>query len=375
MKLLVISCVIALVFIGCGPKAANFYTQGMGELNSYNCVAVDNFKKAADMEFEKEGNWYPIYMMSLGQGRYYCNTFPDALKAFQTIDQFVVLRSERSGAVKAVEFLKSSSKREYELTEREETLYHYYMGVLNYDMGNYSDAMIEFKKVDYIAEGVYSKLPLVALMRGLTYAKLGEIDNALVGFRKVMEQIPHSPIGYKLAILTETNQTNIDLYTRQLKDSCGVEYAKPGVDEMGVVTLIECKGELNKKNTTLMLTYNELSSTATLLDPVQPDFNFGAFAGGILKDIASKVMRDAAKNAAASIIPGGGILAGLFFGGDEKDTRAWQTAPDYFLADVVNLKKNSTYSIYAHNNETGATRTLSYDVKEANIVALNMICP
>ena len=379
---------VALALNACGPKAADFYTQGITQLNSYDCPnSISSFKTASDMEFEDEGKWYPIYLMSLGISRYYCNDLEIAISSFRAVDQYVELRSNISADKKALEFVKSSSQRLYQLTEREETLYHFYMGMINYKQGNFKDALIEFKKVDVIADGVYSKLPLVALARGLTYQKLGERDNALVAFRRVIEQNPFSPVGYKLAIQVETDESNRTVFITQLKDKCGLDYVKPALDEVPVVSLIECRGEMNKEKASFQMKFDDVSSSCLIFDPVRPDFDFGAFAANVAKEVASKVARDAMKDAAGSLIPGGSLIAGLFLGGDEADNRAWHSLPDYFVADVVYLKKDKTYSVKLENEVVGqkgslwtgfkdqyktVSRVVDFDVRRTDVFSTNM---
>ena len=63
------------------------------------------------------------------------------------------------------------------------------------DDERYQDALVELKKVDYIAEGTYSALPLASLMRALLYVKLGENDNAMVGFKKLVESKKMSSVA------------------------------------------------------------------------------------------------------------------------------------------------------------------------------------
>ena len=91
-----VASTILIVGCGGGMNAAAYHAQGQQQFSQYDCNSNASFKKAADMEFEKEGDWYPIYMLDLALARVYCDSAADAIKAFQTVDQFVVKKSDRS---------------------------------------------------------------------------------------------------------------------------------------------------------------------------------------------------------------------------------------------------------------------------------------
>ena len=215
---------VGIILTGCSMSAKDYFVKGTEEMKQYKCTeSMNDLKMAADMEYEDEGDWYPIYMLGLGLSRYYCNNLDSALNAFGSIDQYAVLRSDRDAIEKGFEFLKSKGNRTYELTEREETLLHYYLGMINFKKGNYEDAMVEFKKVNYIADGNYSKLPLIALMRGLTYEKLNDNSNAFVAYKKVVEQNPESPVGYILCYRLENTEGNKLYWENELKSKFNID--------------------------------------------------------------------------------------------------------------------------------------------------------
>ena len=318
---------------GCGMSAHDYFLKGTNEMVQYNCSeSTKDLKKAADMEFKDNGDWYPIYMLDLGLSRYYCNDFDGAMKAFMVVDKYAVLRSNRNFFKKGFEFLKSKGNRTYELTEREETLLHYYMGMIDYLQAKYNQALIEFKKVDYIAEGNYSKLPIIALMRGLTYEKLDDNGNALVAFKKIVKMNPNSPIGYILCYEKENNEGNKNYWKKQL-----LEKFKINVDSLinkgkRNITIIECQNKIDKKDN-FFVYYNNNESKSYLFDVVDPKFNFSDFLVKGLKEVASKVLRDEVKNL-ASAIPGGGLVASLILGGDKQETRYWYKLPQFFVVDI-----------------------------------------
>jgi tetratricopeptide (TPR) repeat protein len=338
-----ISSLVSMCLVGCGMSARDYYQKGVREMNVYDCASDSSFKQAAAMEFEDEGNWYPVYMMSAGLSRIYCGNYEGALKAFQTIDQFVVRKSEQGAGTKAAEFLKTSSKRTYELTDREETLLHFYMGLASYELGRYDDALVELKKVDYIAEGTYSRLPLASLMRGMIYLKLGESDNALVAFRKVIEVNPKLPAGYTLAILASQGASTKNYLKKALLDSCGIQFVEPKPEEKTVLVVVEMT-HWNNDEYVYRTQYDERNSRAFVLDAVDPDFDFSKFTAKVVKDVASSLARDAASRATFG-------LSGLFFGGGGSDERSWATLPSMYLADVVILSKSQVAASVLRNDE------------------------
>lgn len=329
--ILLISTIFIFVVTACAPTAQNFYQKGLAEVKQYNCQSSDDFKTAAEMELKDEGKWYPIYMLSLGLSRYYCNDLDGAANAFGSIDQYTVLRSNRDAASKTFEFLKSQGNRTYELTEREETLLHYYMGMINFKKQNYEDAMVEFKKVDYIAEGVYSKLPLIALVRGMTYEKLNDPGNALVAYKKIVEQNPTSPVGYILCRRMEIATGNKVFWENELKSKFNYDLSKLDSGGKEIISLVEFSGGVSS-DYKFEIIYNQLNNQAFLFDVVKPDFSFGNFAAGVLKEVGSKLAREAIKS-----IPIVGSFAGLFLGGDQAESRAWLALPEFYVVDVAYL--------------------------------------
>lgn len=355
-----------LLLAGCGMTAKDYYLRGTNEIYKYNCVSsTKDLKKASEMELKDEGNWYPIYMLELGLARYYCNDLEGALKAFQVLDNYAVLRSNRNIAEKGFEFLKSKNKRTYELTEREETLLHYYMGIINYRLGNYSDALIEFKKVDYIANGVYSKLPLIALVRGLTYVKLGDNGNALVAFKKVAEQNPTSPVGFFLAYSLEQVSGNKEYWKNKLKNKFAINIDKKLQEGKETILFVESYNNVSS-NDTMVVKYNNLYEKAYLLDVVDPDFNFGDFLVKGLKEVASKLLRDAAKRTLAKV-PGLGILSSIVLGNDEEDTRAWRYVPKMYFVTLNYLKpQNYNVTIELKNDDNEVIKSKIIDIDNEN---------
>lgn len=344
--------IVQFFISGCGMKAHDYFVKGNDELLKYNCSqAVSDHKIASNMELEDKGDWYPIYMLGLGMSRYYCNDLDGSFNAFGVIENYTVLRSNRDGLEKGFEFLKSKGNRTYELTEREETLLHYYLGMINYKKANYEDAMVEFKKVDYIAEGNYSKLPLIALMRGLTYEKLNDHGNAFVAYKKIVEQNPESPIGYMLCYRLEPTHGNKIFWKDELQNKFNINIENISVNKKEIITIIEGH-DILENNTKLTLDINNLNKNVVMLDVVQPEFDFGDFAASLLKENASKLGRDLIKKSAASLVPGGGLIAGLFFGGDDKEIRYWVNAPQVFYVDVSYLPEdNLNIVINFYSNE------------------------
>jgi tetratricopeptide (TPR) repeat protein len=335
---LFIACVIAgtIILNGCAMKAIDYYNEGRTQLNIYNCASDTSFKRASEMEFTDEGNWYPIYMMSLGLSRLYCEEYAGALKAFQTVDQFTVKKSQVSDAAKVGEFIKSSSRRMYELSDREETLLHYYIGIANYQLGNYEDALIELKKVDYIAQGTYAALPLSSLTRSLIYLKLGQVDNAMVGIRKAIEVDPKSALAYKLAVLYAPSETDKEFFRRSLQEKFNITFVPPAPDEKPTLVFYEFDSKYEPEYT-LKTSYGGNTSAASFVDAVDPDFDFGKFVGGVMKEMASGVARDVASRATCG-------LSSIFTGGNERDERGWHTLPRYFIGDVAYVREGPTDS-------------------------------
>ncbi len=372
--LLLLSLLGAGIFLsGCGMGAHDYFVRGSSELEEYKCdESINDFKMAADMELEDEGDWYPIYMLGLGISRYYCNDIDGSLNAFGAIDQYTVLRSNRDDLEKGFEFLKSKGERTYELTEREETLLHYYLGMINFKKGNYEDAMVEFKKVDYIADGNYSKLPLIALMRGLTYEKLNDESNAFVAYKKVAEQNPDSPVGYLLSYRMENTDGNKLYWETELKNKFNIDVKNLVSQGKEFITIIECKNGLDSEYK-FALNYNNYNSRAYLFDVVDPDFDFGDFAAGVLKEVGSKVARDLIKNIAANVLPGGGLIAGLFLGGDKAEQRAWVNLPQLFVVDVSYIPEGS-YDLnieYYEDQDLEKEKSLNVDTRDNIIFVTN----
>lgn len=345
-RIIILLVVISSFYlIGCGMNAKDYFLRANTELEQYECEkATQDFKIAADMELEDEGNYFPIYMLGLGLSRYYCNDLEGSLKSFGSIDQYTILRSNRDAVTQGMDFLKSKGNRVYELTEREETLLHYYMGMINFRLENYEDAMIEFKKVDFIAEGNYSKLPIVALMRGLTYEKLGDQSNAFIAYKKIVEQNPESPVGYILSHRLEPNEGNRTFWENELKSKFQIQIQKSSDSAEEILTIIECQNYPSNDDN-YFVEYDAQKTKVYLFDTVNPDFSFADFAGGMLKEVGSKMARDLTKNVAASLIPGGGLLAGLVLGNDKAEDRAWFQLPKFFLVDLSYIDKNSLRSI------------------------------
>jgi tetratricopeptide (TPR) repeat protein len=335
----VFTIVVFTLLTGCGMDAKDYFVRGNEELTQYDCKCVQDYKVASEMELEDEGDWYPIYMLSLGLGRYYCDDFEGSMKAFQTVDQYIIKKSETSDLEKGYEFMLSKGNRMYELTEREETLLHYYMGMSNFKLQNYEDAMIEFKKVDYIAEGEYAALPLIALMRGLTYEKLGDKGNATVAYKKIMEENPESPLGYILTLRTEEVEGNRTYLLNKLQEKFNLKFENPTPDKQQVITLLECTGGI-VNDYRFVIDYKSVQNNAYLFDRVDPEFNFDDFATGLIKEIGSAMTRNLAKYGLSVGIPiFGGIIGEVAFGGEEGESRSWSNIPEVFIADVVYLNQ------------------------------------
>lgn len=363
-----IALLYAVLLTGCAMGPQGFFALGNEKIKKYDCQSSADYQKAAEMELEDEGDWYPIYMLSLGLSRYYCSDYDGALKAFGVLDQYAVLRSDRGAAEKTFEFLKSKGNRSYELTEREETLLHFYMGMINFKKAQFEDAMVEFKKVDYIADGVYSSLPLVALMRGLTYEKLNDKGNALVAYKKVAEQNKLSPVGFMLAYRLEIAEGNKKYWATELKNKFDIDVQSIPFNKKEIFTIVECANGL-PSNYKFNITYNQIVNRAYLLDAVNPDFSFGDFASGVLKEVGSKLARDLVKQGAASLIPGGGLIAGLFLGGDKAENRAWMNLPEIFIVDIAYLDEGA-YNVkvqYLEDNSVEKEKVTSLDTN-SNIV-------
>jgi len=354
-----------LFLISCAPTAATYYEAGTKQFVQDDCNSVQNFEKASEMEIEDDGDCYPTYMLSLGLARYNCNDYQGALKAFQTVDFYVFKRSNREAEEKGFDFLKSKGNRLYELTEREETLLHYYMGMIHFKLGNYSDALVEFKKVDYIAEGNYSKLPLVALMRGLTYEELGEQDNALVAYKKIIEQNHQSPVGYYLAIRLEPDEGNRDVLKQMLSDSCGIQYTEPQQHQCTIIVLLEGKGTLDSDEN-IEIRYAAENHQVRLFDVVNPEFDFGKFSAGVIKEVGSALARDLMKNVASQFIPFGGSIVNAFLGGEKAEDRYCAILPGYFIADVMYVNSgivNFEVNKY-EDDELSLTKEYSFDNRD-----------
>lgn len=360
-------------FTGCGMTAGDYFVRGTAEMQQYQCAeSTNDLKTAADMELEDEGDWYPIYMLQLGLSRYYCDDLDGALKAFMTIDQYAVLRSNRDALEKGFEFLKSKGNRTYELPEREETLLHYYMGMINYKKGNFEDAMVEFKKVDYIAEGNYSQLPLIALMRGLTYERLGDESNAFVAYKKVAEQNPESPVGYLLCYRLESAEGNKTFWENEYKSKFNQDIGNITSRGKEILTIVECQNGLDNEYS-FVLNYSDIESRAYLFDTVIPDFDFGDFAAGVLSEVGSKLARDATKRVAANLIPGGGLIAGLFLGGDEAEQRAWTGLPQLFVVDATYVPEGN-YNLdikYYEDGDLEKSKTLIINTENEVVFVTN----
>jgi len=338
MKLIQLSIVFGwMLFSGCSPTAKDYFVKGNEAMQEYNCSeATKNLKIASEMEIEEEGELYPIYMLGLGLTRYYCNDLKEALNTFTAIDKYTVLRSNRSVVEKGVEFLKTKNDRTYELSEREETLLHYYMGVINFKLENYEDALIEFKKVDYIADGNFSKLPLIALMRGMTYEKLNDLSNALVAYKKIIEKNPLSPVGYIMGLRLEIDEEKKIGWQNKLLTDFNIDVKNLTANGKEIITIIECNEELSS-DYKFQINYNDFKTQAYFFDAVDPEFKFDDFANGVIKEIASSYARNTIRNIAESLIPGGGLLTGLILGGSSAERRYWYNLPNSFVVDVCYL--------------------------------------
>ena len=134
---------------------------------------------------------YPLYMLNLAAADYRAGKLDEARRAFT-----VALKLSHGENLNAVEknfgFLAPKSESSYKLRDYEEIIVHFYLGLIYVRMGEFDDAVVEFKKINLIDP----EYPLVHFIMGKIYQINGNGEDAEIEFRLTNRYRKNFPYAY-----------------------------------------------------------------------------------------------------------------------------------------------------------------------------------
>jgi tetratricopeptide (TPR) repeat protein len=325
----------------------------------YYRTELFNCRKKVVEGYAKKDINYPIYLLNYGAVAQYAGELDSARSSFWTA--YRIDEGEISEFTKGVEWLKADQRRVYELTKRESELLHFFLG-LNYFQAGYSDkALIEFKKVELIDQGV-SVLPIINFYSGMCYEILEKYDDAQIEYNKLKTTISKNEFPFIYLALA---QLEFLLMNSNEASICFDEYCDLGqisYDESDRKNIIEQNGWQNliiqiDHQRARTLGFAKIWVDGKYRGKVKPFDYFSVEMSGdekLRKDMkeagsyaARKTVRGGAKAGVGKCLPGFGCLGGfatdIVIGTDEEDeeTRFWYYTPMGFSLTMLPIRSIS----------------------------------
>ncbi|MCK4307347.1 hypothetical protein KAW50_03860 [candidate division WOR-3 bacterium] len=318
--------------------------------------ALTGYKKLVDEKYNKKDKSYIIYLLNYALLNHYAGHFDEARKNFWTAYQ--VEEGKVSELAKTFEWMKAGAKRVYKLKKREKMLLHFYLG-MNYIFADKTEeSIIEYKKIHLLEEDK-PKLPLVCFYMGKAYEIEGKYDDALIEYRTLLEltkEEPFPPTYLELARIHDLRgeKEKATEYMKKFvsiadKPQCSIfeGYTIPeGYSEL--IVQID-QDRLDVTDDIKIYVDGKYVGKARLLDVFRPGVTGGEIARKMMKEVSSKVARDAGKDlmvsVGASAIPFVGGCIGGQVGkrvlGNKEDKRSWYYAPAGFSLFVGYIPENA----------------------------------
>ena len=349
--------VLVLAFVGCSSPYVRaqkeYYNGNPGEAETI--ILPESNKMVAENKICKN-----LYLWDLGVYRFSQSNFDGALESFMQSVKGVEEIHSAGKTVKAT--LTNASSQEYVGDPVEISVAYLYIGLCYYMKGDYQNALVGFRRSieeDLSKEEIrHGDMSITNYLIGECYLKTGRYNEAIVAFRRAVEfneNLVPAWAGLYETILNHGDNSQVPVIREKyfgLTEKCYRENVQNNFNQGLTVLVFSGHPSLVKGDAWLGCFRNrkEIKEKAKVYEVTFKPTNhtYKTYLSDRIhnhfKDQGG--MKKEAKHQATRAIIGKGMKAIFGFGGPstDADIRFWPTMPGYFFIAYIPIEKG-TYSL------------------------------